>query len=594
MQVFRIRWLAAGLLVLMAGLMIGASRQDSATVDESTHLAAGYSYWLGYQYRIAANHPALSQLLEATPLLAMDIKMTEIADAILKGRLGYPWMLPWTGSPCSIQPMMSAGCSGKQIQLPPLGDVMVLWQSPDSKYPIDNWYYWAVPECQMFSKYLLYGGGNDGDAMLFAGRLIQIGLTLLTGLVVFIWTRRATGNDWVALLGLALWTFNPMAIAYGHLTNTDIGVTFGMTLALYGWSRFLEEPSQRLAIFCGAATGLALTLKFTAIILAPIYAITLALFWQRLILSPIRLAKLTGISLLAMWAVIMLVYFPRWTPVRAPTALEIATLNIPAWFRNWRLLLIPPDFFKVIAIALAQSKSGYDTYLLGEWSHYGWWYYFPLAFFFKSPLAFIVLILGGAWVFLRKARSARSLEATAWLATVVYLGMAMSSNFNLGVRHLLPIVPLLAVGVGCAVHRLANHRLQIAATGLLIWQVVVVVLAYPLYIQFFSEAVGGARNGYKYLCDSNYDWGQDAHRLKTYLETKGIQHIYLNYHGTQFSTEYLKIPNTRVGSEQAQEIHQGYLVVSVSELLRPEWGWLRTAHQPVDRVAYTLFVYRLD
>ena len=104
--------------------------------------------------------------------------------------------------------------------------------------------------------------------------------------------------------------------------------------------------------------------------------------------------------------------------------------------------------------------------------------------------------------------------------------MAMSSNFNLGVRHLLPIVPLLAVGVGCAVHRLANHRLQIAATGLLIWQVVVVVLAYPLYIQFFSEAVGGARNGYKYLCDSNYDWGQDITRLGAWVRANHIDRIY--------------------------------------------------------------------
>src|ERR1044071_8613101 len=77
------KWAAAGLLAIMAILMIGASRQDSATVDETTHLAAGYSYWLGYRYRMAANHPALSQMLEAAPLLAMDVKMPPIADEIL-------------------------------------------------------------------------------------------------------------------------------------------------------------------------------------------------------------------------------------------------------------------------------------------------------------------------------------------------------------------------------------------------------------------------------------------------------------------------------------------------------------------------------
>ena len=45
------KWIASGLLAVMAALMIGASRQDSATVDETTHLAAGYSYWLGYRYQ---------------------------------------------------------------------------------------------------------------------------------------------------------------------------------------------------------------------------------------------------------------------------------------------------------------------------------------------------------------------------------------------------------------------------------------------------------------------------------------------------------------------------------------------------------------
>ena len=583
--------MAAGLLVAMAGLMIGASWQDSATVDETTHLAAGYSYWLGYRYRMAANHPALSQMLEASPLLLMEVKMPDIADAILKGQLGYPWMDPWGGPPRSIQEMVPAGCQGQYVKLPPLGDMMVQWKCPDA-YPIDNWYYWAVPECQMFSKYLFFGGTNDGDAMLFAGRLVQVGLTLLTGLVIFVWTRRATDSDGAALMGLALWAFNPTAIAYGHMTNTDIGVTFGMTLALYLWARFLERPTQRLAILCGAATGIALTMKFTAIILAPIFVVTLALSWKRLKLSALPLAKLAGISLLAMWAVILIVYFPRWAPARSPTDVEIAALNIPGWFRAFRVLLIPPDFFKVIAMALSFSGGSTGGYLMGEWSDKGWRYYFPAAFVLKSSIAFVLLTVAGLGLFVKRARAARPLEYVTWLAAGLYLASAMTSHVNLGIRHLLPMLPLLCVGIAGGVNRLGSRRLRVGAYLLAGWQAAAALVAYPLYIQFFSEIVGGSPNGYKYLVDSNYDWGQDAHRLKAFLTANGIGHIYLNYFGTQFSTEYLKIPNTRVTPEQAQQIHDGYLVVSVSELMRPEWDWLRNARQPFARVAHTLFVYR--
>ena len=228
---------------------------------------------------------------------------------------------------------------------------------------------------------------------------------------------------------------------------------------------------------------------------------------------------------------------------------------------------------------------------MGAWSHQGWWYYFPLAFFLKSPVSYVILTIGGLVVFVRYARTTRPLEYMAWLGAAVYLLSAMTSHFNLGVRHLLPILPMLAVGTATALQRLKNKKARMAVNILLGWQALVVIAAYPLYIQFFSEAVGGAPNGYQYLVDSNYDWGQDAHRLKQFLDKKGIQHIYLDYFGTQYSIDYLKIPNTRVSAEMAQQIRQGTLVVSVSELMHPEWAWLRESRQPIARVAHTLFVY---
>jgi hypothetical protein len=93
------------------------------------------------------------------------------------------------------------------------------------------------------------------------------------------------------------------------------------------------------------------------------------------------------------------------------------------------------------------------------------------------------------------------------------------------------------------------------------------------------------------LHDSNYDWGQDAKRLKKFLDDRQISRIYLAYWGNQFSIEYLKIPNTRVDAETAKQVRQGVLVVSSSWLAKPEWKWLRESRQPNARVAHTLFVY---
>jgi len=583
-------WTASALLVTMAVLMIGPARQDSTTVDETSHLAAGYLYWKGSAVRMVSDHPPLSQMVLAAPLLFMDVKFSDTALAILRGELVSEWMVPWDGAPRSIQEVLPVGCEGHYVRLPPLGDVMVQLHCP-ANYPIDNWYYFAPPESQMFGKVFVYDGLNDGDAMMFAGRLAQIAVTLLTGAVIFFWTRRATKQDGAALMALALWVFNPAALAHGHLTDTDIGSAFGMTLAIYLWARFLEQPNVRTAALSGAATGLALMLKFTAVILGPIFVVTLAVSWKRFRPAIQSWWKWGAIFLLAGWIVIMIVFFGRWAPAPRLSETEAAIFGIPKWFKMFRPFLIPPGFFKGIAQILGHAKDGHDAYLLGEWSHEGWWYYFPLVFVLKCPVSLVVLIVGGLVVFIKRARSTGALEQTAWLGAGLYLLSAMTSHVNIGIRHLLPIFPLLSVGVGCALAKLSNRKLVIAAWVLLAWQAVIVVLAYPLYLQFFTEAVGGAREGYKYLVDSNYDWGQDAKRLKKFLEEQRISHIYLDYFGTQFSIEHLKIPNTRVSAETAKQIQHGTLVVSVSQLMRPEWAWLRASRQPSARVAYTLFVY---
>jgi hypothetical protein len=334
-------------------------------------------------------------------------------------------------------------------------------------------------------------------------------------------------------------------------------------------------------------------MKFTTLILGPAFLVMLALTWKQLHVSVRDAAKLAGLFFLAGWCVSVLVFLPFAAPAPPPTAADLATFDLPGWFTALRPVLVPSGLFKGIAIALSHSKQGTESYLMGRWSTGGWWYYFPVAFLVKMPVAYVLLVAAGLVLFLQqaKSKSARPLERITWLAVGVYLLCTMTSGINIGVRHLLPILPLFAVGCGCGYSRLVDRRTKLAAQGLLGWLVVTTVLAYPLYLQFFSEAVGGARNGQKYLIDSNYDWGQDARRLKKYLEDHQINHIYLDYFGNQFSIEYLKIPNTRVTADQARQIRQGTLVVSASQLMRPEWSWLRDSRPPSARVAYTLFVY---
>jgi hypothetical protein len=109
-----------------------------------------------------------------------------------------------------------------------------------------------------------------------------------------------------------------------------------------------------------------------------------------------------------------------------------------------------------------------------------------------------------------------------------------------------------------------------------------------------NPLAGGPEHGHEHLLDSNFDWGQDAIRLKKFLDERGIHDIYLDYFGTQAAIDYYRVPNQRVDGEVARQIQQGWLVVSAQRLMRPEWQWLRESRPPVARVGYTLFVYRLE
>ena len=554
------------LLAIMAGLMFGPARDDSATVDETTFLTAGYSYWTGHRYYLVPDHSPLGQMLPAVPLLAMDIRLSESVQALTAGTKGYPWAVPWKGPPAALEKLFPQGRN--------------------------NWYFVSTPESQIVGQMFVFEGNNDGDKMMFAGRLIQILVTLGIGWLIFYWVRRVSSNDYAALVGLGLWVFNPHALAYGHLIITDPEGALGFGGALYMFALLLEQPTSRRAVLCGAVTGLALLLKYTCMLLFPMYLVLTLIYRQNLRQSPVKWWQLLGLTAGAFWAVVLVMYFPNWSAPPPIQSAQAELLGVPGWLVALRPLLIPADFFKVLALKIAQSSWGHDGYLMGEWSTRGWWYYFPLGFALKSPVAFLVLIGCALVLVWQRFRSMRPLELVPWVGAALYLGVSMTSRVNVGVRHLLPIVPLLCIGIACAVSTVTQNLARKVIFAVLGWQAIATVGAYPLYLQYYSELVGGAKNGQKYLVDSNYDWGQDAKRLKQFLDERGITHIYLNYFGTQYSIEYLKIANTRVSPEQARQIKSGVLVVSASELMRPEWGWLRESRQPVARIAHTLFVYQ--
>jgi hypothetical protein len=120
-------------------------------------------------------------------------------------------------------------------------------------------------------------------------------------------------------------------------------------------------------------------------------------------------------------------------------------------------------------------------------------------------------------------------------AVVVYGGMAMASNFNLGIRHVLPLLPFLHLACGIIVARMLWRWGKIGALlagGLGMSLAIESCSAWPGYISFFNAPSGGWRGGVFKLSDSNLDWGQDLKLLADWQKAHPDKILYLCYFGT--------------------------------------------------------------
>src|SRR6266404_2475004 len=247
-------WLVvASVLVVTLGLMWGPMRDETATVDETVFLGAGYSYWHGHRYYLNVEHPPIMQLWSALPLQFLKVTPPPRVEAYFDGTSFSNLAYTWKYQPDPGEHLPSALVSS---------------------------YHYPAVEAGFFGRQLLYGGQNDAEKLLFWGRFMQALVMLTTGWLVFLWAR-SLSNSTGGFLALAAWCFNPLALAYGHLIITDPGIALMLPWAVWMFSRFLEVPRPQTAALAGLAFAGALLAKYTAVILLPIFVVLATLAWWR-------------------------------------------------------------------------------------------------------------------------------------------------------------------------------------------------------------------------------------------------------------------------------------------------------------------------
>jgi hypothetical protein len=264
--------------------------------------------------------------------------------------------------------------------------------------------------------------------------------------------------------------------------------------------------------------------------------------------------------------------------------------------------LLPDAYLYGLVYAL-RSTNSHPAFLWGQISNQGWWYYFPVTFLLKTPLALLALLLLALL-----ARAGPRLGPFVWVPVLVYVAISVTQNLNIGHRHLLPIYPFLFVAAGVSGATLASRYGRWVVIALCAWYGGSVLRVHPHYLGYFNELAGGPSGGWRYLVDSNLDWGQDLKALKQWMDDHGVASVKLSYFGAADPDYYgLRcemlpgyggvLPHAAVRDVRAGEL----VAVSATNLqgvflgaeAKPLMARLR-ALPPVDRVGYSIFIYRPD
>lgn len=476
---------------LNLALLVHSAYRDAPTFDEITKIPAGLSYLTEQQYRMNPSHPPGMKIITAVPLLFLNPALPTDDDS------------------------------------------------------------WRESNERRFGERFFFKSGNDPQQLVFYARLGAVSVSLIFFIGFFLTVRWKWGLN-VALISSALLFFSPTYLAHARLANTDLAATLGFFFGIFSFTALLKHPSLKNFLVLVSVSGLALLMKFSTLFLFCCYA-ALAIIWafcqeEKFVLS--RFAKkvvsfgaISGLCLALSLSIVWLVYglltlnYPldiqardmastvRWLPYGNGKSFILGLLNYP-------ILRGLAEYLAGLSFLIGHFDVGahHEAYLLGEAYERGRWYFFPVTFFIKETLPFLVLLVSGAFVglisFFSKLRAEsfrfllrENFEVVAAVVFILAYGtLALGSSLNLGIRHLLPLYPFMAIVVALSFRSLLNKSpLRWTLVTLLTMHLVLSSLATPNYISYCNFAVGGSDDCWRLVADSNFDWGQDINKLSKEL-----------------------------------------------------------------------------
>lgn len=414
--------------------------------------------------------------------------------------------------------------------------------------------------------------------IVFLGRIPIIIFSTLLGGMIFLFGRKIH-SPLFGLISLLCYLTTPIFLSRATVSQLEMPMYFFMILALWFHAEWFRTQKVKHLFVSGSFVGISLLCKLVAFPLIP------TIILMELLLNPTK---------------------PRWTKrfLHIAYFLVPIVVMIPVAYLPWKG---GTEALRMMGLNLIQFDKILPYYWAGVVrentpSLVSW-----LAFLVKSPIHVLIL---GAWGGRALWKSGKYRDHLFRFAILSFMGLATVLFFDQSVStvQLSPVYLGLIMLAGGLVFTSCTKMFpkKIIIAGLLLFGVVDVVRIHPNYIGYFNLVAGGSNNGYKWLADSDQDWGQSLPALSKYLKKKGNPHILLSYSGSAdpeaYGIRYQDLFSPALVSGQREEdfiskdTEKIFLVIGtkILQFYGREFVWLTSELRPIALVGQNYFVYDLS
>ncbi len=429
---------------------------------------------------------------------------------------------------------------------------------------------------------------DNGFSDIMMGRYVTLIISIFSILLVFKWAKEMYGAR-SAVFAAFLFSFCPNNLANASLVTTDSYSVLLLLLNMYLLWKFCKTNSIKYFVYLSVAVAVAQVVKqslFHLYILIPVILLVHFIYKKKKLNLKRSLYFLISFGFIN-WLLINGFYFFNGSNLSLGSYNFMSHLfqSVQRVLPSKLIVPLPKPFVDGLDMAKFYDQVGGGTKglssfgkvtILGHEATGGsFWYYYFVSLFFKTPIAYFLLLIFALILYARKKTRTFFENELFLLVPVIYFVILFSFFYKTqcGLRHIIFIFPLIFIFISSVIGLIQNKAQKYFVAIASVYLVVSVLFFWRNYYPYTNEFICNKKNAYQYIGAGNLEFLQGKYFAEKYLQ----QH-----------------PQVKFVPEKAEN---GLFLIDTENYLDVwnlhRYDWIKQ-YKPVDHVAYSWLLIKVE